>query len=1192
MARILDFPAGSAPDGEARRAIFEALDETLVVEAAAGTGKTTELVNRILRVLETGRARMVEIVAVTFTEKAAGELKLRLREALEHARAKVPGGHAQADEVRLRLEHALATLEEAHVNTIHGFCADLLRERPVEARVDPLFAVLTEPQSDRIYARAFRAWLQDALQNPPEGLRRALRRTSSPSFGTGAEGEGPIDRLRRAGRSLAEWRDFPAPWRRPPFDCVAEIDRLVDRLHQFARLTSEPSSTRDNLFIDTDAVRRLSRQIELEQSFGQRDDAGWEARLVDLVRDRWFSRARKGSGYKFSKNTTRTEVLAARDALFADLQAFKRDADADLAAALQAELAGATERYEVLKIAAGSLDYADLLGRARDLIRDNEDVRRHLQGKFKRLFVDEFQDTDPVQAEILLLLAADDPSTVKYDEVRPTPGKLFIVGDPKQAIYRFRGTDVGTYWRVSRQLERAGGRVLRLTTSYRSVPAIQQFVNAAFSSEMIASETTLQAGYVPLSPHRPAEESQPAVVALPVPNPYSGRGPLKASARAIESSLPDAVGAFIGWLIDPANGWQVVERAADGAETRVPIRPRHIAVLFRRFVNFGTDMTRPYTDAIEARGIPHLLVGGKAFHGREEVETMAAALAAIEWPDDELSVFATLKGSLIAIDDAHLLEFRHRFGTFHPFRVPKELGGNSGQELALTGEPTAHLMPIADALRLLQRLHRGRNYRPVADTIGRLLAETRAHVGFVLRPAGEQVLANVLHVAELARQYEAGGGTSFRGFIDELRATAESEAAEAPVLEESSDGVRLMTVHKAKGLEFPVVILADLTCRLSRDEASRRLDPDRRLCAMKIGGWAPHELHEFEAEEVARDRAEGVRLAYVAATRARDLLVVPSIGDEPWEGGWLGPLNRGLYPAIDVRRNAVRGPKCPAFKSKDTVLERPNDETAGLSTVCPGLHEFPEGYSVIWWDPGALALGAKPIFGVRREELIVKDVATDVVADGRGRYDRWRLARLDAQASGATPSVAVATVREWAADERSVLPSAVAAIEVSLAAVEGREPPEGTSARGAAFGILVHAILAQAPLDASRKDIDDIARIEARILGVDESDALAAARKVERVLGHDLLVRARKAAASGGCRRETPVTCTLEDGTLVEGIIDLAFEEAGRWVVVDYKTDREVASAGEAQYRRQLALYAFAISQATGAGASGVLLQV
>ena len=249
------------------------------------------------------------------------------------------------------------------------------------------------------------------------------------------------------------------------------------------------------------------------------------------------------------------------------------------------------------------------------------------------------------------------------------------------------------------------------------------------------------------------------------------------------------------------------EKQPDGTETRVPLQPRHVAVLFRRFVSFGDDVTRPYIDAIEARGIPHLLVGGKAFHGREEVETIRAALAAIEWPDDELSVFATLKGSLFAVDDEHLLEFRHRFGTFHPFRIPRELGGNSGQELALAGEPTAPLMPIAEALQLLQQLHRGRNYRPVADTIGRLLAETRARVGFILRPAGEQALANVpaRRRARAAVQRAAG----FRSAASST-SSAPPRPARRPRRRSSkkADGVRLMTVHKAKGLEFPVVILS------------------------------------------------------------------------------------------------------------------------------------------------------------------------------------------------------------------------------------------------------------------------------------------------------------------------------------------------------------------------------------------------
>jgi ATP-dependent exoDNAse (exonuclease V) beta subunit len=1177
------------PDADARAAILHALDETLVIEAAAGTGKTTELVKRILRVLATGRATMGEIVAVTFTEKAAGELKLRLREALELERARAAGA-AVAD----RLDAALERLEEAHVNTIHGFCADLLRERPVEASVDPVFAVLTEPQAGALYDRAFRAWLEGALEQPSEGLRRALRRSAGAAGGTDDGSDGPIDRLRRAGRALAEWRDCSAPWRRPPFDRHAEIDRLIASLHQLAAISAAPSWAKDNLFVDTDGVRRLSRQIDLEQSGGRPDYDGWEARLVDLLRNRGFSRTRKGSGHKYGKNATRSEVLAARDRLFAAVLQFRKDADADLAAALQPELAGATARYQSLKAAAGVLDFADLLARARDLIKSNIAVRRHLQAKFTHIFVDEFQDTDPVQSEILLLLAADDAESTDWTRVRPVPGKLFLVGDPKQAIYRFRGTDVGTYRRVAKQLASHGGRVLQLTTSYRSLPAIQRFVNAAFEQEMQENDQTLQAGYVPLAPDRDSDGSQPAIVALPVPRPYGERGLLRASAKAIEASLPDVIGAFIAWIVDEAHGWHVTEPGANGAWRRVPIRPQHVAVLFRRFVSFGEDLTRRYVDAIEARGVPHLLVGGKAFHDREEVETIRAALEAIEWPDDELSVFATLKGSLFAIDDAHLLEFRHRFGSFHPFRVPKALGGNTENDLELTGEPTAHLAPIADALRLLQRLHRGRNYRPVADTIGRLLADTRAHVGFILRPAGEQALANVLHVAELARQYEARGGISFRGFIAELSAASEAETAEAPILEESSDGVRLMTVHKAKGLEFPVVILADLTCRLSRADATRYVDPGASLCAMKIGGWAPHELHDHEAEEVARDQAEGVRLAYVAATRARDLLVVPALGDEPWEGGWLAPLNRALYPPVAARRTPGRGPKCPAFKSKDSVLQRPDDEPAGAGTVAPGAHAFADqGYSVVWWEPGpggGLTLGVKPPFGVRRDDLIVRDVARHVVADGRSRYDSWCLARSEARTFGAAASLTVHPVRDWVSASRPVAHAGESRVPIDI--VNAAAFPAGDRAGGLAFGALVHLVLAQAPFDSSTETLEAVASVQARILGLGDGDARAAARAVERVFAHDVLRRARSADLRGACRRETAVTWNAPDGALVEGFVDLAFEESGRWIVVEYKTDRELAAAGEDRYLRQLDVYCTAVARATGRPASGILLRL
>ncbi len=1168
--RTLDLPA----DADARLTIADALDDTLVVEAAAGTGKTTELVTRIVRILRTGRATMDQIVAVTFTEKAAGELKLRLREALELEREN------GTDVDAARLEEALKTLEEAHVNTIHGFCAELLREQPVEACVDPLFTVLTETQAGALYEQAFNGWLQDALADPPEGVRRALRRTSAPWFG-GLDA-GPIDRLRTAGWTLAGLRDFTHAWMRPAFDRVRRLEAIIEGLHALADL-SDKGSQSDNLYKSLDGVRRLSRQLRLEESLGQRDLDAWEARLIDLARDQGLAKTRKGYGAKYG-TASRTEVLGARDTFFTNLLQFRTDADADLAALLQQELAPPIERYQSLKNRQGALDFVDLLTRTRDLLRSDRAVRALLQQRFIRIFVDEFQDTDPLQAEILLLLAADDPAVDDWRESRPQPGKLFIVGDPKQAIYRFRGADVGTYWIVRERLTVCGARIVQLRTNFRSVPEIQRFVNRAFAAEMTADRAALQAEYVPLAEQRPGNAGQPAVVALSVPEPYSsGRSRNSVTARAIEASLPDAVGAFIDWLVN-GSGWTICERPANGPERRVPIRPQHIAVLFRRFVSYNQDMTRPYLEAIEARAIPHLLVGGKTFHGREEVETIRAALAAIEWPDDELSVFATLKGSLFAIDDEQLLEFRHRFGSFHPYRVPRELGGNSGSELALSGTPTAQLLPIADALRLLQELHRRRNYRPVADTIAQLLAATRAHVGFILRPGGEQALANVLHVAELARLYEANGGLSFRGFIEELRRAAENtDATEAPIVEEGSGGVRLMTVHKAKGLEFPVVILADPTCLVSRDVASRHLDADRRLCAVRLGGWAPHDLYEHEHEELQRDRAEGVRLAYVAATRARDLLVVPAIADEPWEGGWLGALNRVLYPPVGSRQTSTRGPACPPIKSRDAILVRPDDCLPDNRTVAPGRHELGD-FSIVWWDPRWLTLNLKPASGIRRQELIAKEAPREIVAGRRQVYEEWRAARNAAREAGGKPSLTVQTAHHWAAAEVDFDPAGVV-----IVAIAGDR--DGTRPAGPAFGLLVHAVLADVPLDASAATVEAIARAQGRALGATAEDVDQAATTARRVLMHPLLERARAAAARGACRRETPIALPHPGGTLIEGIVDLAFEEAGRWIVVDFKTDLDL-SARRSEYMRQVRLYADGIAAATGLPADATILQI
>ena len=1186
--------AARLPDHDDRELIRHGLDHTVVVEAAAGTGKTTELVERILNVLASGRAQIDTIVAVTFTEKAAGELKLRIRKELESRRQRASDPTAQEN-----LSAAIQHLEEAHVSTIHGFCADLLRERPVEAGVDPLFDVLTEPQSERIFNEAFGTWLSGQLEQPGDGVRRALRRSVWSRDGRDRD-DGPIDRIRRAGRELAEWRDFDGPWRRDPFDRDAELAAVVARVHEVASLTERATSIRDPLFYDTRFVRELSHEIRTAERFDSADPDGWEARAIDLAQNRDFRRARRGRERAYGPDVSRDQVWSAYETLSAALDAFQRAADADLAALLRDELRDVMRGYEELKRAAGALDFVDLLLRARDLLVAHPRVRAAFQTRFTHLFVDEFQDTDPLQAEILVLLSAGDPAESDWRRVHPQPGKLFIVGDPKQAIYRFRRADVETYREVCELLQERGAKRAYLHTSFRSTPEVQATINAAFAPLMTGDRATLQADYVALSPYREDAIDQPSVVALPVPEPYGQR---RVAGYAIEKSVPDSVGAFVHWLVSHS-GWTVTERTTrDELPIAVPIQPRHICLLFRRFLHFGADVTRAYVDALEARGVPHLLVGGKSFHDREEVDTIRAALAAVEWPDDELSVFATLRGALFAIDDATLMEYRHAHHVFHPFRIPAAV--------------TPPLRPVVDALDVLRRLHRRRNYRPLIDTITELLSTTRAHVGFVLRPAGEQALANVLHVAELARQYEMNGGMSFRGFVDELRTQADGgQAAEAPILEEGSDGVRLMTVHKAKGLEFPVVILADITAKLKTDRADRLIDRARNACYLRLGRWTPIELATSEQLEIARDEAEGVRVAYVAATRARDLLVIPAVGDAAWEDGWTSPLNSAIYPEPGARKRTRAAAGCPPFKT-DSVWRRPDNDPSNTMTVCPGLHRFqtsPDGSrQVVWWDPFALDLGVESGMGLRRESLIMKDVPVSVVADGVREYEKWRTLREQGIASGSTPSIAVRTATEWAAgDDRTPSPTGVDAQQPGLfdePSTAGTEAAGAAAARGgldiaivdargserpggARFGELVHAILASTALDADAPAIAALAEVHGRIVSALPEETAAAALTVQSVLAHPVLARARAAEARGACRRETPVTLVAEDGTLVEGVVDLAFEETQGWTIVDYKTDRELRTIGEEQYRRQVQLYASAIAQATGRSATGVIVRL
>src|SRR5437867_1765120 len=367
----------------------------------------------MVALLTAGRAALDHVVAVTFTDAAAGELKLRLRGAIEEARRDA----ACPPDARARLDAGLPQLEEARIGTIHSFCADLLRERPVEAGVDPLFEVAPKDVAEGLLDRAFDRWFEEQLASPGEGVRRILRRRGGD--------EGPRRLLRNAARELVERRDFRTPWRHEDgFDRDGTIHALIDEMAALGAFAARGNP--DDYFVKSLAeIARFVDEVRRREAIRGRDPDRLEAELLGLSREkhwRWTGFRRTSDGFP------KSELLERRDRLQAALVDFVQRAGADLAPKLRDELWPVVEGYERLKERAGCLDFLDLLLRARDLVRDNAAVRAELQHRFTHVFVDEFQDTDPLQAEILLLLAADDPSVRDWRLVRTVPGKLFLVG--------------------------------------------------------------------------------------------------------------------------------------------------------------------------------------------------------------------------------------------------------------------------------------------------------------------------------------------------------------------------------------------------------------------------------------------------------------------------------------------------------------------------------------------------------------------------------------------------------------------------------------------------------------------------------------------------------------------------------------------------------------------------------------------
>jgi ATP-dependent exoDNAse (exonuclease V) beta subunit len=847
-------------DAAARERAVSDLGTSFCVEAGAGTGKTTLLVSRFLSIVERGAAPCTSIVAITFTEKAAGEMKVRLR---EKTRERLGDGDLSPS-ARANLEAAAGELERAPISTIHSFAATILREHPIEAGLDPNFVQFDALESDLFFDECWNDFLREGAESWEEAILRFTRLGGSVEALRGLadavyarRGERACERLfddagvsPGPGGGDARCDGDPAgalqaPAEEEPPVLREEFARAAARLAELARDCCVDPEDRGKAAID--------EFVEKMRSIGglEGDESSYALLTLALP----TGKGNKGNWRPAEACTEQKEIFK----YLAALQEREGTRVSDrLGERIEGFIDGFLDFVAKRKAAQGILDFDDLLIRVRELLA-NDAALDALRDRYRYLLVDEFQDTDPVQAEIVWLLAGA-PGDRGAGE--PEPGKLFIVGDPKQSIYRFRKADIEMYERVKERLAQSGA-VLSITQNFRSVPGIVAWVNETFAEVMAPEEASpFQARYEPIHPRRPGTGDP----LMPVELELDGE---KAKAGEIREREGEAVARLIHRLRE---GGITVRDAKIGVSR--PLQYGDIAVIYP-----GTTGIDSYEDPLRAEGIPYIVEGGKLYYAREEIRDLAAAVWAIEDPYDTLSLVAALRSPMFGASDEEIFLFRRAGGRLC------YLAPGAGACGAFEG--------LASVFALLAELHRGRNELGPSGTMLELLRRTKYVELSLLRPHGEQSVSNIRKAVSSARAFEGKIG-SYRRFArwfkdQEALAAAESESS---VIEEQENAVRLLTVHKAKGLQFPVVILANLVQSSRRPKQGILVERGRHI-AFDFGLLRTSDYAVLAENEKRREEAEMARLLYVAATRAGDLLVIPRI---PKKGIYYDLLRSHLEP--------------------------------------------------------------------------------------------------------------------------------------------------------------------------------------------------------------------------------------------------------------------------------------------------------
>jgi ATP-dependent helicase/nuclease subunit A len=830
-----ELPFDGPLDQAARDRITTALDSNLFVEAGAGAGKTSSLVDRIVALITTRDVEIGEISAITFTEKAAAELRHRLRGSLVEA-----GEHGAA-----------AGLDHAPIGTLHAFARRLLNDFPVAAGLPPGFGVLDELESHLAFEERWDALLDRLLEQPhppggiAEGGSELIELCQLDNFNLHRGG-------RRVATSFHENWDLverrvdltdPPPWR---------LD-VAPFLHRVLELCDTPVP-------DGDAQQeRLAELCSLATQALADDRLGTRVSLLDALEDRLRKVRRTGAKKNWTQLSFDPDDLERlRDAQIA----LADDAVAllDTVRARRVRVLGTVFGRWVLegareRAAQGTVEFHDLLVLARRLVANQPAIRAYLHQRYRRILLDEFQDTDPIQLEIAVRLAAapDDPAhDGDWHDLAPLPGRLFIVGDPKQSIYRFRRADIAQYLSAADQI---GADREHLTANFRSARPVLDWVNGVFAN-VIIEQPDAQPPYQRLSPSRRHHLDHGSVTVFGLAE-HDDLGRKKADEiRRREAA--DAADAVATALVE---GWQVTDRStsADDDEALLrPCRPGDITILL------PARTSLPALElALRERGVPYRAENSSVVYVTTEIRHLMLALRAAADPTDELAVVAALRTPLYGCSDVELYEWRRAGGYWSVWWTPDD---DTPTELAVH--------PVGEALRHLGSLARRASRIGPADLLAALVDERRSLDVALDADDARDVWRRIRYVVDQARAWSDAGGRGLRRYLAWVALLAsESRNADTILPEHDDDAVRIMTVHAAKGLEFPITVLSGMTTRPSTAGSNSVV---WHADAWTIASTkSPDPIFEdFLPIDEQMSDAERRRLLYVACTRAVDHLVV------------------------------------------------------------------------------------------------------------------------------------------------------------------------------------------------------------------------------------------------------------------------------------------------------------------------------